>query len=85
MWRYSAANRPRLPPRLVLRWVSVATRSGSAVMTWRLSTGDMDIQSAISDRVRPQPMQNPVSGSTTQILMQGVSIIDWLKLSIVAV
>jgi hypothetical protein len=73
-WCYSAANLARLPPRLVFRWVSVATRSGNAVMTWRLSTGDRDIQSAISDRVRPQPMQKPVSGSTTQILMQGVSI-----------
>jgi hypothetical protein len=25
-------------------------------------------------RVRPQPMQKPVSGSMTQILMQGVSM-----------
>jgi len=31
----------------------------------------------ISPRVRPQPMQKPVSGSTTQILMQGVSMAGW--------
>jgi hypothetical protein len=54
-------------------------------MTWRLSAGDIDIQFAISDRVRPQPMQKPVSGSTTQILMQGVSIVVWLKESIAIV
>jgi hypothetical protein len=31
-------------------------------------------QLPISARVRPQPMQKPVSGSMTQTLMQGVSI-----------
>lgn len=77
------ANLPRLPPRRVLRWVDVATRSGSAFMITRRSSAVMPIQLAISPRVRPQPMQNWVSGSTTQILMQGVSISGNLKSSIV--
>jgi hypothetical protein len=34
----------------------------------------MPSQPPISIRVRPHPMQKPVSGSTTQILMQGVSM-----------
>jgi hypothetical protein len=34
----------------------------------------MPSQPPISIRVRPQPMQKPVSGSTTQILTQGVSM-----------
>jgi hypothetical protein len=37
----------------------------------------MPSQPPISLRVRPQPMQNPVSGSTTHILTQGVSIGVW--------
>jgi hypothetical protein len=78
---YSVASRPRLPPRLVLRNVKVATLSGKAAMILLRSSGDSPIQSEISPRVRPQPMQNPVSGSTTQILMQGVSIVSEEKLS----
>jgi hypothetical protein len=42
-------------------------------MAWR-SAGDMPSQLPISPRVRPQPMQNPVSGSTTQIFTHGVSM-----------
>jgi hypothetical protein len=38
----------------------------------------MPSQPPISVRVRPQPMQKPVSGSTTQILMQGVSMALWM-------
>jgi hypothetical protein len=34
----------------------------------------MSSQSAISDVDRPQPMQRAVTGSTTQILTQGVDI-----------
>jgi len=37
----------------------------------------MPSQPPISMRVRPQPMQKPVSGSTTQILTQGVSMAAW--------
>ncbi len=42
------------------------------MMDWR-SGGLSPSQLPISMRVRPQPMQKPVSGSTTQTLMQGVS------------
>jgi hypothetical protein len=37
----------------------------------------MASQPAISDRDRPQPMQKPLSGSTTHSFTQGVSI-SWL-------
>lgn len=71
---YSAARRPRRPPRRVLRKVSVAMRSGKATTReWR-SVAERPSQLAISLRVRPQPMQNPVSGSSTQIFTQGVSM-----------
>jgi hypothetical protein len=79
---HSAASRPRLPPRRVLRKVRLEIRSGKAnTKLWR-STGDMPSQAPISSRVRPHPMQNPVSGSRTQIFTQGVSISCRLKWSI---
>jgi hypothetical protein len=43
----------------------------------RRSSGENPSQPPISARVRPQPMQNPVSGSTTQIFTQGVSMAGW--------
>jgi hypothetical protein len=46
-------------------------------MTVRRWSGDMPSQPPISIRVRPHPMQKPVSGSTTQILTQGVSMAGW--------
>jgi hypothetical protein len=82
---YSAAKRPRLPPRRVLRWVSVETRSAKANITSRRPSGVMVSQSAISPRVRPQPIQKPVSGSTTQIFMHGVSIEFWFNPFIMSV
>ncbi len=43
-------------------------------MTARRSGSLMSRQSAISSAERPQPMQSADSGSTTQILTQGVEI-----------
>ncbi len=54
-------------------------------MTSRRSAGVSPSQAAISPRVRPQPMQNPVSGSTTHTLMQGVSMSAMCKSSITGI
>jgi len=67
-------NRPCRPPRRRLRKVRLPTRSGSPRMMVLRSVGLKPNQLPISVRVRPQPMQKPLSGSTTQTLMQGVSI-----------
>ena len=75
-------NLPRLPQQPAMR-VEAAEwkdRSGVRPARWmpgatpRRCSGDSPSQPPISVRVRPQPMQKPVSGSTTQILMQGVSM-----------
>jgi hypothetical protein len=42
-------------------------------MTAARSVSDMSGQAAISVIVRPQPMQSAETGSTTQILTQGVA------------
>jgi hypothetical protein len=42
-------------------------------MTPTRSSAFISGQSEISATVRPQPMQNPLSGSITQILTQGVT------------
>lgn len=80
---YEAANLAARPPLRRLRRVSVAIRSGRVSIISCRATGVMPIQPAISSLVRPQPMQNWVSGSTTQTFTQGVSISGKRKSSIV--
>lgn len=51
-----------------------SSRSGKAAMTSRRSVGVMRLHPAISNRVRPQPVQMPAFSSNWQTWMQGLSI-----------
>ena len=51
-------------------------------MTTRRSAALISSQPPISNRVRPQPMQKPDSGSMTQSFTQGVSI-SWLTMAFI--
>ena len=61
------------PPRTA-RDRALRKRSPSPAMIAARSGSLMSSQAAISSVERPQPMQSAVSGSTTQILTQGVDI-----------
>jgi hypothetical protein len=81
------SRRSALPPTRPARAIRVrvaAVRADRLDMTARRCSSVISGQSEISAIVRPQPMQRPLRGSTTQILTHGVAAEgEWISIALI--